>query len=53
MRLLWPSAATEDMDHMCMIFDHCRPPASRHLEINLHRFAYHSCCQHHDLDSVV
>lgn len=24
MRLLWPSAATEDMDHMCMIFDHCR-----------------------------
>ncbi|CAE7444505.1 unnamed protein product [Symbiodinium natans] len=24
MRLLWPYAATEDMDHMCVVFDHCR-----------------------------
>ena len=24
MRLLWPYAATEDMDYMCMVFDLCR-----------------------------
>eukprot|EP00913_Durusdinium_trenchii_P017767 g16694.t1 len=24
MHLMWPHASTEDMDHMCTVFDHCR-----------------------------
>mmetsp|Transcript_6224 Transcript_6224/g.14172 ORF Transcript_6224/g.14172 Transcript_6224/m.14172 type:complete len:417 (-) Transcript_6224:18-1268(-) len=24
MRLIWPYATSEDMDHMCTVFDHCR-----------------------------